>query len=330
MLAYIYTQYGGPDVLRQVEIPTPTPKDDEILVRICATTVSSGDWRVRSLTVPPGFGILGRLMFGIFGPRKPILGTDFSGVVEATGTDVTKYNPGDEVVGFPGESFGAHAEYITMKETGMVTPKPSNLTHKEAVAILFGGMTAYDFLYNRTKINPNEKVLINGASGSVGTACVQVAKSLGATVTGVCSAKNAELVRSLGADHVIEYQKTDVVTEGHSYDLIVDTASTLPWKKARQILRPNGRLIGILCSAQDMFFANFSARREDKQFIAGAAKETPEILQAVMELASQKTIQSAIDSCYTFDEMVEAHRRVDTGRKVGSVVVILEPQKVLK
>ena len=175
MYAYTYTEYGSPDVLNYVELPTPTPKANEVLIRVCATTVSAGDWRARSLTMPAGLGLVGRLVFGITRPRKPVLGTELSGIIEDVGADVIAFKSGDAVIGFPGAKFGAHAEYITMPADGKIVLKPENLSFEEAAAIPFGATTAYDFLINKGKLRAGERVLINGASGSVGSACVQLA-----------------------------------------------------------------------------------------------------------------------------------------------------------
>jgi NADPH:quinone reductase-like Zn-dependent oxidoreductase len=226
MYAYTYFKYGGPDVLNFVELPTPTPKANEVLIRVYATTVSAGDWRARSLTMPAGLGLIGRLVFGIIRPRKPILGTDLSGVVEAVGADITTFKPGDALIGFPGAGFGAHAEHIVMPADGKIVHKPAALSFHEAAAIPFGATTAYDFLINKGKLRAGERVLINGASDSTGSACVQIAKHFGAEVTGVCSGANADLVRVIGADHVIDYNAQDFTKGGPNM-----TWSLIPWKR---------------------------------------------------------------------------------------------------
>ncbi|PUB13678.1 NAD(P)-dependent alcohol dehydrogenase [Yoonia sediminilitoris] len=321
MQAYTYKEYGAPEVLHIIELPTPTPKADEVLIKVKATTVSAGDWRARSMTMPAGMGLIGRLVFGIFGPRKGILGTELSGVIEAVGANVTNFRPGDAVIAFPGGGFGAHAEFITMPATGKLVPKPDTLRFEEAAAIPFGATTAYDFLINKAKLQSGEKVLVNGASGATGSACVQIAKHFGAEVTAVCSAANADLVRSLGADHVIDYRAKDFTADGPCYDMVVDTVGNAPWHRTRHALVPKGRMVMIAGSASDMLFGAIKARLRGKQLIGGVASESGEILGKVVELAAQGHYKPVIDRCYDFSHMVDAHRHVDTGHKKGNVVV---------
>ncbi|MFS8067534.1 MAG: NAD(P)-dependent alcohol dehydrogenase, partial [Byssovorax sp.] len=209
MKAIVYHRYGQPDVVALAEVPKPTLGDREVLIRIHASTVTTADWRARSLSLPPGFGLMGRLVFGIFGPRKPILGTELAGEVEAVGKAVTRFKAGDQVFAFAGASYGCHAEYRTMAEDGLIARKPANLSFEEAAALSFGGTTALNFLRDKGGIKPGDRVLIVGASGGVGTAAVQIAKHLGAEVTGVCSTANLELVLSIGADRVIDYTSED-------------------------------------------------------------------------------------------------------------------------
>jgi NADPH:quinone reductase-like Zn-dependent oxidoreductase len=326
MYAYTYTEYGSPDVLNYVELPTPTPKANEVLIRIVATTVSAGDWRARSLTMPAGLGLAGRLVFGITRPRKPVLGTDLSGVVEAIGADVTTFQPGDAVIGFPGAGFGAHAEFITMPADGKIVRKPENLTFEEAAAIPFGATTAYDFLINKGKLRAGERVLINGASGSVGSACVQIAKHFGAEVTGICSASNADLVRDIGADRVIDYNVEDFTKEGPQYDMVVDTVDTAPWDRARHALVPNGRMLLIAGSTSDMILGWLKARLRGKRLIGGVASESVDILRKVVDLAAAGDFHPVIDRSFDFSQMIAAHTHVDTGHKKGNVVVTVKSE----
>ena len=225
MKAITYTKYGSPDVLQLQEVAKPTPKNNEILIKIHATTVTSGDWRVRSLNVPLGFGLMSRLVFGVLKPRQPILGSELAGEVESVGKGVSKFKVGDRVFAFDGVNMGCHAEYKCLSEDGAVALKPDNLTYAEAAAMSFGGTTALDF-FNRGKLQSGEKVLVNGSSGSVGTAAVQLAKHFGADVTGVCSTANVALVKSLGADRVIDYTKDDFTQDLQTYDIIFDTVGT--------------------------------------------------------------------------------------------------------
>ena len=324
MHAYRYSRYGAPDVLELVDIPTPTPNDDEVLIKTHATTVSSGDWRARSLTVPAGMGLIARLVFGISGPRKPILGTELSGVIVKVGAGVTEFKVGDAVIAFPGAAFGAHAEYCVMSQDGKLVLKPDCLSFDEAAAVSFGGTTAYDFLINKAQMKPGENVLINGASGATGTAFVQLAKHFGAEVTGVCSESNVDLVRSIGADHVVDYTKTDFTNVDRKYDMIVDTVGTAPWARARHALGRNGRLVVVSGSLPDMVFGPLRARLSGKQMIGGVASEAVSLLQRISSLAQAGHYRPVIDRSYSFDQMINAHRHVDTGHKKGNVVVVLD------
>lgn len=321
MHAYAYTRYGAPDVLEPVERPVPTPGPKDLLIRVHASTVSAGDWRARSLVLPKGLGWAGRLIFGVFGPRRPVLGTELSGVVTATGSDVTRFKVGDAVIGFPGAKFGAHAEYIALHEDGPVVAKPANLSFEQAAALPFGATAAYDFLVNKGRIQPGERVLINGASGSVGSASVQIAKHLGAEVTAVSSARHSDLLRSLGADHVIDYTQQDFADTDLHYDVVVDTVGTAPWSRTRKALRPGGRMILIAGKTSDMLFGSLKARMSGKTLIGGVASESPDVLRAVVAMAASGYLMPVIDRSYSFDQIPLAHAHVDTGRKTGNVVI---------
>jgi NADPH:quinone reductase-like Zn-dependent oxidoreductase len=319
MQALVYRRYGPPNVVALTEMPKPVPGQNEVLVRIHATTVSTGDWRARSLEMPAGFDLLGRLVFGIFGPRQPILGTELSGVVEATGRSVTKFKIGDEVFAFPGEAFGCHAEYRTLAEDGPIAIKPANLSHAAAASLSFGGITALGFLRDKGAIKPGDKVLIVGASGAVGSAGVQLARHFGATVTGVCSAANSDLVRSIGAADVLDYRTDDFATSGKVWDLILDTTGTVPFARAERALAPGGRLLVVLASlAQSM--ANPS-KGAGKRLIAGTVTTRVEDLQFLANLAAAGQFRPVIDRLYPLANAVEAHAYVDSGRKRGNVVL---------
>ena len=323
MKAVVYERYGGPEVLHFAEVKTPVPKDDEVLIRIHATTVTAGDWRVRSLDVPRGFGMLSRLAIGVSRPRQPILGTELSGVVTAVGKRVSKFKPGDAVFAFPGLRMGSHAEYRCMPEDGAVVPKPASLGHDQAAALSFGGTTALHFL-RAAKLNAGENVLVNGASGAVGTAAVQLARHFGAVVTAVCSADNAELVRSIGADHVIDYKTEDFTRNGRLYDVIMDTAGTAGFARSSASLRDGGRLLVVLGNLRDALSIPWIALTSSRKVIGGTAKGTASDLRFLADLAERGEFTPVIDRRYRFDEIVEAHRYVDTGRKKGNVVITLE------
>jgi NADPH:quinone reductase-like Zn-dependent oxidoreductase len=320
MKAIVYERYGAPDVLELKQVPKPAPKDDELLIRIHATTVTSGDWRARSLELPAGFGLMGRLFFGISKPRQPILGTELAGEVEAVGRNVEKFKVGDQVFAFPGAGMGSYAEYRCMRESGAVARKPANLGYEEAAALSFGGATALDF-FKRAKLARGEKVLVNGASGGVGTAAVQLAKHFGAHVTGVCSAANMEMVRSLGSEHVIDYTKEDFTKNGETYAVIVDTVGTAPFSRVQRSLDEAGRLLVVLGGLADLLGAPWVSLTSKKKVIAGPASERAEDLHFLAELAEKGEFKPVIDRSYPLEQAVEAHRYVDTGRKRGNVIL---------
>ncbi len=323
MKAIVYTKYGSPEVLQLKEVAKPTPKANEVLIKTHATTVTSGDWRVRSLNVPIGFGLMSRLVFGVLRPRQPILGTELAGEVESVGKDVSKFKVGDQVFAFSGASMGCHAEYKCMPEDGAVALKPANLTYDEAAAISFGGTTALDF-FRRGKLQSGEKVLVNGASGGVGTAAVQLAKHFGADVTGVCSTANVELVKSLGANHVIDYTKDDFMKDSETYDIIVDTVGTAPFSRSKGSLKEGGRLLLVLGGLPDMLQMPWVAMTSSKRVIAGPAAERAEDLRFLAKLAEAGEFKPVIDRRYPFEHIAEAHSYVDTGHKKGNVIITME------
>ncbi len=323
MKAVVYERYGPPDVLEFKEVEKPTPKDNEVLINTHAATVTSVDWRARSLSMPVGFGLLGRLVFGVSRPRQPILGTELAGKIESVGKDASKFKVGDQVFAFSGAGFGCHAEYKCMPEDGAVVLKPANLTYEEAAAISFGGTTALDF-FRRGKLQSGERVLVNGASGGVGTAAVQLAKHFGADVTGVCSTANVELVRSLGATHVIDYTKEDFTQNGETDDVVVDTVGTAPFSRSKDSLKEGGRLLMVLGGLPDMLQIPWVSVTSSKKIIAGSAAERVEDLRFLAKLAEAGEFRPVIDRRYPFEQIAEAHRYVDTGRKKGNVVITLE------
>src|SRR6266850_351464 len=323
MKAIVYERYGPPEVLRLREVEKPTPKDNEVLIRAYSTTVTAGDCRVRSLHMPVGFGLIARLVLGVSRPRQPILGSELAGKVESVGKDVNKFRIGDAVFAFTGARLGCHAEYKCMPEDGALALKPANLTFEEAAAMSSGGTTALDF-FRRGKLKSGEKVLVNGASGGVGTAAVQLAKHFGADVTGVCSTANLEWVRSLGAHHVIDYTKHDFTENGETYDIIVDTAGTAPFSRSKASLKERGRLLLVLSGLSDILQVPWVSMTSSKKVIAGPAAWRAEDLRFLAELAQAGEFRPVIDRRYPFEQIVEAHRYVDTGRKKGNVVITLE------
>jgi NADPH:quinone reductase-like Zn-dependent oxidoreductase len=322
MRAALYTHYGSPEVVELREVPKPVPKDDEVLIKVHSSTVSSGDWRARSLEVPKGFGLISRLAFGLFKPRRPILGTELSGEIEAVGKNVTRFKVGDQVFAYPGLAMGGHAEYKCMREDAAIAAKPASLSWDEAASLSFGGVTALDFL-RRGKIQKGDKVLINGASGAVGTAAVQIAKHFGAEVTGVCSTGNLALVKSIGAVHVIDYTLDDFTRNGETYDIIVDTVGTAPYSRSKRSLKEGGRLLLVFGSLPEMLKIPWVSLTSERKIIAGPVGERAYDLQAIAAMASSGELKPVIDRRYPIARIAEAHRYVDTGHKKGSVVITL-------
>ena len=323
MKAIVCSRYGSPDVLQVKELPKPVPADKEVLIKVRATTVTAGDWRVRSMDVPAGFRLLARLALGIRKPRQPILGTELSGEIEAVGKAVTRFKPGDQVFAFSDLRMGCHVEWKCMSEDGAVVAKPANLSHEEAAALSFGGTTALAFL-RKAKIQRGDKVLVNGASGGVGTAAVQLAKHFGAHVTGVCSGGNFELVRSIGADALIDYTKEDFTENGERYDIIVDTAGTAPFSRSRRSLAQGGRLLQILGGLPDLLRAPWFSLTTDKKVIAGSLTTSPDDVRFLAGLAEKGELKPVIDRRFPFERIADAHRYVDAGHKKGNVVVTLD------
>jgi len=323
MKAIVYTEYGPPDVLHLTEVEKPTPKDNEVLIRIYATTVTTGDCNARgSVFVPPGFGFAQRLVFGLRRPKRTILGVDLAGEIEAVGKDVKLFRKGDQVFGITGASMGAYAEYVCMPEDGRLAIKPANLTYEEAAAVPFGAITALYFLRDKGNVQHGQKVLINGASGGVGTYAVQLARYYEAEVTGVCSTTNLELVKSLGADKVVDYTKEDFTTSGETYDMILDTVvGKTSFSRCRDSLNREGLYLAVAGGLGVFIQMAWTSMTGGKKVLAGVAPDRKEDLLFLKELIEAGRIKPVIDRCYPLEQMAEAHRYVDKGHKKGNVVI---------
>jgi NADPH:quinone reductase-like Zn-dependent oxidoreductase len=297
------------------DVPMPVPKAGELLVESRATTVNSGDARLRAPRVPRGMSALVRLTMGVTKPRRPVLGFEVAGRVTEVASGVTGFRPGDRVVASRGFKFGCHAEYITVAEHGQVAKIPDNVSYDAAVALCFGGSTALHFL-ERGKLSAGESILINGASGAVGVLAVQLAKHRGGEVTAVCSRANVELVRSLGADYVIDYTAQDFAQNGQRYDVVMDTHGNAPYARVKNSLKPDGRLLMVV---GDLF--QTVASTWQRATIGGTTKVSGEFYRTLMSLAEQGVLRPVIDTVVPFEQIVEAHRRVDGGHKVGSIVL---------
>ena len=322
MKAVVYTKYGAPEVLHLKEVEKPIPKDNEIRIKIHATTVTSGDVRLRK---PDPF--LTRLVFGLFKPKTSILGVDLSGVIEAIGKEVKLFKIGDKVFGSTFDSgLGAYAEYKCMSEDSVLTTMPSNCSFEEAAALFFGGHTALHFL-RKSNIRKGEKVLIYGASGALGTNAVQLAKYFGAAVTGVCSTKNLDMVKELGADKVIDYNKQDFTKNGETYDIIFDTVGKSAFFGSIRSLSKHGRYArSVHISLFPILKGLWVSMTSSKKVIGGVAHEKVEDLLFLKELMGTGKLKPVIDRTYSLEQIPQAHAYVEKGHKIGNVVITVVPK----
>jgi NADPH:quinone reductase-like Zn-dependent oxidoreductase len=329
MKAIVATKYGPPEVLQIKEIEKPVPGDNELLVKVYATTVSAADFRVRSFTVPISFWLPARFALGLTKPRNSVLGMDFAGVVEVVGKNVTKYKVGDSVFGLMGHQFGCYAQYLCLSEDWKlvgIASKPSNLNFEEAAAIPFGGLTALYFL-RAANIQKGQKVLITGASGSVGTFAVQIAKYYGAEVTAVCSTDKMELVKSLGADKIIDYTKEDYTKSSELYDVIFEVAGKTPFKDCIKSLTKTGTLLHAVAVPAVTIQMKWESITTGRKMVGGGPDNNSEDLIFLRKLIESGKLKPIIDRIFPMEQIVEAHRYVEKGHKKGNVVITVEHNK---
>lgn len=323
MKAIAYRTYGTPDVLNLEEIEVPTVAENEVRIRVHAAAVSSADCTFRA-----GRDRMARIFTGLRRPKRPVLGTELAGVVEAVGAAVTRFRVGDAVYAATGDTFGAHAEYVCVPEDGAIAPKPDNVSFAEAAALAEGALTALPFLRDTAGVQPGQRVLINGASGSVGVAAVQLARHLGAEITAVCSTRNVELVRALGADQVIDYTEADFTASDQTWDVVFDTVGKSSFGRAKRVLSDRGVYLTTVLTAKILFLGLWTrlfGKKRAKLSLTGLRKPAQKTadLVVVRELTEAGALRPVIDRCFPLEEAAEAHRLVETGHKRGNAILMV-------
>ncbi|KAA2217223.1 NAD(P)-dependent alcohol dehydrogenase [Maribacter flavus] len=326
MKAIVFKRYGEPEVLQIEEIKKPVPKNNEVLIRIFATSVTAEDPKMRGFNHPPLLKLPVGLMFGFKKPKNPVLGIEFSGTIEAIGKEVKKYKIGDEVFGYTGLSFGAYAEYKCMPENGLIHYIPENLSFEESACMVNGPLSALAYMKKKGNIKQGDKILIYGASGSVGTAAVQLAKYFGAHVTGVCSTKNIELVSSIGADIVIDYTCQDFTQTEEKYDLLFDTVGKTSMKECLKLLRPKGRYLLTEFGFSHILASIFTSLFKSKKVIVASSNFYWKIedLELFREIAEKGYFKPVIDKTFPLERIIEAHKYVELGHKAGNVAISIK------
>lgn len=324
MKACVYEDYGPADVVSLTDVSLPTVADDEVLVRVHASSVTSADWRLRSSDFPAVFWLPGRLWLGLLHPKNKILGMDFAGVVTAIGKSVTRFRVGDRVFGASSPSrLGAHAEYISVAETAAIVHTPSSLNDQEAAAVPFGASCALEFLRDFAKVQPGQRVLIVGASGAVGVWAVQLARHMGAHVTGVCSTENLEFVKSLGAHEVVDYTTSQSLAGAGGYDLIFDTIGATSFASCKPALTKHGVYLPLNGGLREVLQAVFTSLRPGKKLKFGVSANTREGLESNVRLIEAGVLRPVVDRTFPMSRIVDAHRRVEGRHKRGTVVVTI-------
>lgn len=328
MRAVVFKKYGPADVLELTEVDTPVPAANEVRIRIHAATVSAEDPKLRGFNHPPLLRLPIGLLFGFPRPRLSILGMELEGEIDAVGSRVTRFKPGDPVFGYTGARLGAHAEYKCLSGTAVLALKPDSLTYAEAAAAPDGAMTALVYLRNLARVRPGESVLIHGASGAVGTAAVQLAKHLGAHVTAVCSTRNVELVRSLGAAAVIDYTREDFLARRDAYDVVFDTVHKTSFADVRPVLKARGRFLGTQFGIRELLQRAWTSIAGGKRILGCASNMywNAADLRELGRLMAEGRLKSILDRCYPLAEAAAAHRHVEQGHKRGSVVLLVGSQ----
>ena len=327
MKAYVYDRFGPPEVLHINEIDKPAPRDDEVLIKVKATTVNAADCNLRGMTfIPPGLGFLAKIMLGFNKTKVSVLGSVVAGVIEEAGKNVPGFKKGDEVFG-TGPELGAYAEYTCRSAKGAIARKPAHLSYEEAAAVPYGALTAYYFLKNKAKLKPGQTVLVHGASGGVGSFAVQLAKAMGAHVTGVCGPDNMEWVKSLGADEVIDYSREDFSKRNQTWDVIFDVVvGKTSFARVKKSLNPKGSYLAVAGGVKDMFSMLGTSLSGGKKVVfgGGTACEIKENLEDVASMLKEGKIQSTLTKTFSWDEMIEAHRYAESGGKRGNIAVTIE------
>ncbi|PRY26289.1 NADPH:quinone reductase-like Zn-dependent oxidoreductase [Aliiruegeria haliotis] len=324
MRAATYRKYGGPEVLKIEEIARPEPGPGQVRVRVEASSVTTADWRLRAAAFPSFTWLPGRLMFGLRRPRKPVLGGDFAGRIDAVGDGVTEFQPGDPVYGFSG--IGAHAEYLVMDAGAAIVPRPASLSAREAAALPFGALAALVFLRDFAKLKPGERVLILGATGGVGAYAVQIARALGARVDGVTSAANAALARDLGAQTVLDYRTEDFADSGQTWDVILDPVGVSTPSEARKALASDGRFVALNMDWATLFAALTNRFRRGPKVVIGVNGDRREDLDALTEMIAEGSLRPVIDEVFQLSQITEAHAKVESRHRAGAVVLDMTGQ----